>query len=707
MASSSNTQRPSMPMIDAMASVELDESLFASSDTLEDIESYSTLLAKCGELRLLPRAHGAALLNVTSDDEKLGFRDSFNANSNKINLCIRDHEIAASMMIGSFTPHSGTGQVVMLNHENVVFAINPPKDEHVDKTPQSEAGPLKIVVEARIPLQTGLAAGADPVEFLLRRYTEIQAASANQSKSKARKVDMPFAEHLGIILSLLRQCNDAKTADELKQRRDHLETYVMAVSCHKMTRRANLGKSKDTDGKRKYFDVMSMALHDIPTEELDDVSTIPDETVLNEVPNTSQLKQIRAFAKWAKLPELPRDVEKLPIYDRRGRRLVHNMLSKYLKAAVAAVEDLKRQMSKGKPGKLLKHLETVQSLVLDAKTNVKILNQFLQRFNTVLDYHLGWLERFKWKQSVKATGDEPGSEGHGMSEAKDLSDSEDEDLQAHGDVDLPTTSLTPEVVGDSTADDEEELESIEQGYLAPMNESSSNWAAGAMKYLKLICLHESSLISETDWKPEHGQSASRRLESRIMDEAKFALIDIQRAKFDEQRTKSINDCLNELVRDDKKLDKSKLQGILGQSRKDGKWVEDLSCLDAKWFSGSMHCEAILVALLMLGKTDGIEDKLTEEWLNRNGIFAAKSDVLRLFEKMAPFVGISKRNCPVCFAVCKAAASMNILQASHELIIPGHHTTYSAVALPPFIPREVAGTVLVNLKMAANDYLTRL
>ncbi|GIZ45536.1 hypothetical protein CKM354_000869800 [Cercospora kikuchii] len=276
------------------------------------------------------------------------------------------------------------------------------------------------------------------------------------------------------------------------------------------------------------------------------------------------------------------------------------------------------------------------------------------------------------------------------------------------DEDMPASGSVPEVIGDPNADDEEELEWMEQGNnLAPLTESSSKWAACAIKYLKLICLHEHSVTSETNRKPENGSGATRSLESRILREANFALIDIQRAKVDEQRTKSFNDCLDELVNKDDGLDKSKLQKVLGQVRKEGELVEDLQCLDARWFSGTMHCETILVALLMLGKTDAIKKELTQEWLTRNGIFATKSNVLHLFEKMAPFIGISKRNCPVCFVVCKAAASMNILQASHELIIPGHHTTYSAVALPPFTPREVAETVLVSLKMAANDHLTRL
>ncbi|WPB04640.1 uncharacterized protein RHO25_009286 [Cercospora beticola] len=242
MAYSSNTQKPSMPMIDSMSSIEVDEGLFASSKTLEDIKSYSTLLAKCGELKIPPLDKGAAL-KITSEGQKSGSNRALNANVDKLNLCIRNHEIPASIITASFEDNvSGDHEVVILNHENVVFASNPPEDE---------AWPLKIVIEADVSLATELTAEADPVEFLVQRLVKVHEDSNAHPESKPKKGDMPFAEHLAILLSLLRQCNDSTTTAELEQRQQRPRSYVMAASCRKMSRRANLGKI----GKRKYFDV--------------------------------------------------------------------------------------------------------------------------------------------------------------------------------------------------------------------------------------------------------------------------------------------------------------------------------------------------------------------------------------------------------------------------------------------------------------------
>ncbi|CAK1364388.1 unnamed protein product [Cercospora beticola] len=348
MAHSSNTQKASMPMIGSMSSIEVFKGLFASSKILEDIKSYSNLLAKCGKLEILPLEQGA-VLEITSEGQKSESNRAFNANLNKLNLCVRNHETPASIVTASFEDNvTGDHEVVILNHENVVFASNPPEDE---------AWPLKIVVEADVSLATELTAEADPVEFLIQRIVKIHEDSNAHSESKPKKGGMPFAEHLAILLSLLRQCNDSTTTAELEQRQQRLRSYVTTASCHNMSRRANLGRN----GKRKYFDVMSLAVEDLPASVWDDESTIADQDVLKMVPNPSQINHMRRYATYIERPDvLGNNAENEPIYILRGRRLLHAMLSCYLKDTVQIIERLTNQMSTRKPDKLLNNMATIQ-----------------------------------------------------------------------------------------------------------------------------------------------------------------------------------------------------------------------------------------------------------------------------------------------------------------------------------------------------------
>lgn len=101
------------------------------------------------------------MLKLTSEEQKSRLNRALNASAKILNLCIRNHEIPASIVTANFGGNeSGDHEVVIFNHENVVLASNPP--EH-------KAWPRKIVVEADVSLATELTAEADPVEFLIER----------------------------------------------------------------------------------------------------------------------------------------------------------------------------------------------------------------------------------------------------------------------------------------------------------------------------------------------------------------------------------------------------------------------------------------------------------------------------------------------------------------------------------------------------------
>ncbi|KJX95635.1 hypothetical protein TI39_contig4100g00028 [Zymoseptoria brevis] len=121
----------------------------------------------------------------------------------------------------------------------------------------------------------------------------------------------------------------------------------------------------------------------------------------------------------------------------------------------------------------------------------------------------------------------------------------------------------------------------------------------------------------------------------------------------------------------------------------------------------MHCEFILVALMMLAETPELQSHLSMEWLNRNGIFAANTGLITRFKRMTPGIAISKRNCPICFKVCSIAASMGILKGATELVLPGYHSTHNEVEIPPFTPAEVANKVVTHMKTEAAQAMVRI
>ncbi|KAF2215325.1 hypothetical protein CERZMDRAFT_94741 [Cercospora zeae-maydis SCOH1-5] len=133
---------------------------------------------------------------------------------------------------------------------------------------------------------------------------------------------MPFAEHLGTPLRLLRHCNASTTKAQPMLAQRQLRFYMMAASWHTISRRAKPGKRKEKQSKRDYLDVMTLPPKANSDAEWHNESTIPNEAISNIC--LAQLSSSR----FRHAPDTPGG----------------QMLSAYLTEAITAVDCLRTQM---------------------------------------------------------------------------------------------------------------------------------------------------------------------------------------------------------------------------------------------------------------------------------------------------------------------------------------------------------------------------
>ncbi|CAK1364389.1 unnamed protein product [Cercospora beticola] len=686
---------------------------FATAEILEDIKSYSSLLARREELDRFHRGDFDRNRSPTGWDlwvkrnypkKRLNKKGKF---QEKVDLCVRGNEEEGELRVVK-TRDLGVrdgGRVVVVN-----FACEDGGEREKGR------GGAEVFIEEDIRKRRKLGKGdkENVVGYLWRRFREIReddsadrrdskpmnlefpladnasesesepmrkeftpTNSAGRRDSKPTKVDIPLAEHLGNILKLLRLCNSSTTTSELDIARDRLRTYVVATSHRKILHRINLGRQHFTRGKRDFFDILTPSpqdTKDISEEEWLNTSTIPNEPTLQKLYTKSQIKCVQSLAKYTGQSHLvDRNIEKHPVYDRRGRKILHIMLSLYLGDLVKSLKTLETEMDLWKEGRRgMLDLKSMRRVVGDAEWQFWNLGYFVRKFEGVLGWHLKWLEGFRKRRK--------GGGGNGVA------------------------------AGDCSVDEDDE-EGKELDEMA--------WVDGALEYLRNICRHEFAIVGETNWHPGKRSRGMKKRERDFIHTATFALVDIRQPKVHQERTKSFNDCLDELVKDDTGLAdiQSNLQKIFSRTCEKGFCEISPQLGKDKKFSGRVHYDAVMGSLFMLVSRKDLWEKMTLGKLKKLGISAnTKAEVRRVLKDLGLYVDAialkKQKCCPACDEVCKAAAAAHRSsrrnsgkQSNSQSFLPA--ARHKAVALPPFTSTEVAEAPLGNLQNAAKDELNKL
>jgi hypothetical protein len=124
------------------------------------------------------------------------------------------------------------------------------------------------------------------------------------------------------------------------------------------------------------------------------------------------------------------------------------------------------------------------------------------------------------------------------------------------------------------------------------------------------------------------------------------------------------------------------------------------------FTGTYHCEAILLSLYLLHyetRANAANDSDFSAFCKSVGVDPLLAEAAGNF--FTSVVAVSKRCCPVCKELFRVMYDVFKKQCS----IMGSHTAYSPCALPPFLPKKyadmVADALETRLEQRLGDYIT--
>ncbi|SMR63175.1 unnamed protein product [Zymoseptoria tritici ST99CH_3D1] len=630
---------------------EMAETQFASQETLDDIKAYSALLEHCDVL-LPPETYDKPA--ATTAAAKLARRSVVRLQS-KINILTRDRE---NISIFYRDPKGKKrGEVVIVNSQNTGHA----EETHLDG-PEARRSPVEVSIQAieRTSGGTYLRTDVDPVEHLLMRCVGLATGSRHNP------FDTPFAEHIVIVKELLLQSHCAETRSELDVARDALERYVAASSHSLICRRMEIGRSSNG---RDFYDMMTI------DEKLPqfDAQDIKNRDMFNKPPTPRQLGEFDTFAARYARSDWAAHVALSPVYNVKSRRMIHSMLSIYLqdfgRASRALARSLRRFTGTAKDA------AEIKARIVTARDQSVYLTLFVLAFEPILIEHFKWLERFRTK--------------HAKTSPSVSADSAEQSA---------SSAASPNITDGNHANDDEggdtNPNTLAEARDLDVVTEREGWAQGAIKYLRLICLHTHSIYQAINWKPGVRNAYEER-EIRLLTLSTFTLVDIRLHESGQTR-KSFADCVRDWCKQSPFRSEEGLTKILPKYRRVDKSVEDNDVLTSTRFSGTYHAESILAVLEALVKSPKFSD-LTEAWLEQYGIEATRSDLIKLFKR--PFATDKKGICRACWTICR---NLTTPRRSSSLFAPTR-----AIALPSFTPKEVAEMCLKSIKSRLSDRLESL
>lgn len=115
---------------------------------------------------------------------------------------------------------------------------------------------------------------------------------------------------------------------------------------------------------------------------------------------------------------------------------------------------------------------------------------------------------------------------------------------------------------------------------------------------------------------------------------------------------------------------------------------------------------IISIIILAGGVDIPSSMSTGDRLEHNGIFGLEKTMLALVKNPLSILNVSKRCCPPCENMVKLMIKKGLFEPGKQVNVayPGHHTKWSATALPPFLPKEYVDQCI---KYARNEALKKL
>ncbi|KJX97995.1 hypothetical protein TI39_contig447g00005 [Zymoseptoria brevis] len=632
---------------------------FASQETLDDIKAYSALLEHCDvllppETYEKPAATAAAARRARRSIERL---------QSKVNILTRDQE---NLSIFYKDPNDKKGgQVVIVNSQNTSYAGQTHSDEW-----QARRSPIEVSIQA-IEITSGASHSQTSVGLLDALLTRCGELSIGSHRNPFH---VPFVEHLVIVRDLLLQCHSAGTHSGLDLARYKFDTYVVASSHSLMYRRLQIGQSSSG---RDFYDMMTVEAT-LPQFDAQDIANLD---VFKRDPTRRQDWEFRMFAARFGRPDWMARSAVRPVYQMKSRRMIHVMLTTYLQALDKALRALRSSV--GLCTGTQKDATEIKACVEATRARMVDLTRFMMLFEAILVEHFKWLEKFRTKPAKTEPPVPATSAKQSGSPAATSGDSNEH----HADVD------SGDDINSNTMAEAQDLDLVTK---------REGWAQGAIKYLRLICLHTYSICQAINCHHQ-GQSARAKREIRLLKESTFTFVDIRQHASGQTR-KSFAECVREWCKQSPLREEERLTKILTRQRSADNSVEDNDILTSTGFPGTYHAASVLAILEALVKSPQFSD-LTEAWLERNGINATRSDLVRLFK--CPFATNKKGICRACWTICQNLTYSTGLAGSTHRRSTNSFARTTAIVLPPFTPKEVAEKCLKSITSRLSDRLESL
>ncbi|KAL5439968.1 hypothetical protein PMIN05_005089 [Paraphaeosphaeria minitans] len=253
-----------------------------------------------------------------------------------------------------------------------------------------------------------------------------------------------------------------------------------------------------------------------------------------------------------------------------------------------------------------------------------------------------------------------------------------------GEIEGETTSAQPINDSSMTGIDAYSTEFEEIEHIARTNK----WEYAMLKYLDVVTLHQAALQSL--W-----NRGERSTAKAFLDKAQFVHVQLRQPSKDKSMS-SIDTVLQRHIQVEQ-ADMVK-QFLINECN-----LNKGTLLAEERFPGTTHCETILMSLYLIAAErknllDNSESTKKIERLRLPSQFITDQ-----FAGKMTVLPVSKRCCPA----CNALFTFCIKGMGKDVSYPGSHATWSAVALPPWIPRKAGLAVLEAVKSEVLLRTTRI
>ena len=244
-------------------------------------------------------------------------------------------------------------------------------------------------------------------------------------------------------------------------------------------------------------------------------------------------------------------------------------------------------------------------------------------------------------------------------DGKRKAESPSEDLSQEADTDLESDAQGLQRLRDADMANSIATLSFHPDAQFPIN---SSLAQGVVRWARMITLHQHSVESLVN------TGARTRLNSF---DAKYVHTRVGQVDSDME---SLRSCVSCLIKDPEDA------ALL---------IDELSARpDSDTFNGTFHCETVLMSLYLLSSSGHSHPGVSAELLSHSRSL------------LPQLIAVSKGCCPVCSLVLQTITG----KFSKRVTALGSDPTYSPVCLPPWLPRNVASTVLAGLQQKAKEAL---